>query len=396
MATKYLFIMSRPKYAAAVLLMAGAVFSGAVMADTVNSEEPVTAPVKEKDMLSKLHMTGHVHTFNFLPKASPKVPDGVKVPRAESILCEEFRGFAGESTKVCVTKSKKKGLWEKLIVDLNNNADLTDDKAVDLPAWGSTNVVFEREGKAYAFELQVLNVNAAVMIKLFPSNSWHGSTTLAGNEITWMAYDCNLNGTLDAGDTAVLLPGANASTADGEELNSFRLGPDALFVDGRSWYAIEASASNSIQVGPYTGEMSTYTIDYSAIVETADTLQTLTFCFSDGNQAIMKDVNSSAGGVPVPARVLPYVRGILKVAPNPIQYFVRNVDLRTNGVLKLERPVSNVSFSQEKGKLSVSQQFTAPQNVFYVIPRSKPGPLVEIFQAMQLKTPISTGNMEYG
>lgn len=354
--------------------------------------KPLIIPDKSPSNAIKHLRVHHSHVGNFLPGISSKLRNSVKLPEAVSMMVSEFHNFAGERVKTCITRSRKDGDWEAIVIDMNGNSDLTDDKAIAVPdSKTKANIVIERNGKSYVFNGKMVHNRFSGCLTLSPMDLLSGTTTLTGDEIEWAACDCNLSGSIDAGDMVYLDRGGNRSES---RENLIRLGLEALLIQDGKWYIASGSPDGNIAIGPYKGAMSKWTIDHSGIYRDKDATHTISFRSSE-NQATLMDARPTSG-LAVPSMAWRRIYGEIKTEPKNIAYRIAKLDLTKAAVLKLEKPVAVILLKQKEDKLFVDLKINAPHEVRYVLEPTQPGPLIEVFSTDQTRKRISTGNMEYG
>lgn len=356
---------------------------------TVDGKSVVVTPLEQ---LTK----GHSHSAYFSERGSARLKKNLVLPKFEGIMCGQFNRLAGKNTKACVIRNAKE---ESFIIDLNRNNDLTDDKVYKLPNQKTGDkLVFKLNGLEHTFNVQSTQNQRYVRIYLKPITCWNGGAMMQDKQVSWVACDCSLNGILDDGDTVYIDMNDNGFMLDQNKRGNIdefvEIGPDSIMYRDNKWYSI-GSTNNQIEIETYKGKMSTIKIDPSAMVTTPWEKQSLNLSLPNWKGISISDINPT-GGVKVPANIYLFCRGTIETKPTPITYYLRNLDLKKDVVVKLEKPVSNLNLSQSKDKINVNQKITAPNNVNYSIPRCKPGPIVEIFSEKNPEKPIAQGNMKYG
>jgi hypothetical protein len=357
---------------------------------TVDGKSVVVSPLEQ---LTKRH----VHSIYFSARGLARLGKNLVLPKADGIMCGQFNCFAGKNTKSCVIRNAKE---KSFIIDLNRNDDLTDDKVYPIPDQKpGKKLVFELNGQEHTFSVVSSQNPRFVRINLKPTTCWNGGTMMQDKQVSWVACDCSMSGSLDDADTVYIDMNDNGfmiDTGKKGNIDEFvEIGPESIMYRNNKWYSVAGVAGNQVEIGPYKGEMSTIKIDSSEIVTTPGAPHSLKLSFQNWKQISISEVDP-IDGVKVPARVFQFVSGIITTKPKAITYYTRNLDFKKDFVLKLEKPGSILSVNLSKGKINVNQKITAPNNVNYSIPRSKPGPIIEIFSEKNPGKPVTKGNMKYG
>lgn len=340
------------------------------------------------------HLANHVHRFD--SRASQKFKDALTLPDVAETLCGAFRTFAGKETKACFTRSAKGGKWESFIIDLNRNQDLTDDPVLAIPGRSLEKLTLEHEGKTYTFNATAYQNRSYARLSIFALEGSSGSLLLNGEDVAWIACDCNLSGKLDAGDTALLDMNGDGKYSDRKRDATLAIGPDSALFRDNAWHCVTPGDGNSeLAAAPYSGKLVKLTIDQSKLKKAGDTPQDISLYTPDERMHNLPGVVPSAG-VNVPAGTFTYVAGSIKTEPKALDYYVPNVNVEADTVLTLEPPESTISVSQSGGKINVGQKMVAEGGFSYRLARGNPGPLVEIFSEATGDEPITKGNMAYG
>ena len=364
-------------------------------------EQPVASATKAaepagsaKSELARVHS----HWAYFRTRTSPAILKKIIAPKAEAVYCGTLRGLADGDRTCCLTRATKDGAWGSLVIDLDDNKDLTDDAALTLPAPGAERMVtITHNGTAHTFVLRFLPPKKNyVNLTLSPTCGRKGIATVGGAEVKWAVADCNLSGSVDAGDTAHLDLDGDGSLAARRDGGVIVLKPSSAVCREGKWYGVSPDAAGTgIDMAPYAGDMHTLVLDCTKIPGGAKAPRELTVIYGDGKRAGLKDIDARAG-VKLPAGALRHAWGSLPASPKPVRFTVRNLKLDKDLTLTLEPPTARINVQQKDGKIHVSQRCVAPQGVSYTLARGKPGPLVEVFKADDLTAPVAKGNMAYG
>ncbi len=337
----------------------------------------------------------HTHRTHFNSRTSNSLKKNVKLPEAAGVMCGQFPALAGKNTLACITRSENAAPWGSIIIDLNRNRDLTDDKVYPLPAnKAGEDFAIEADGRKIAFTAHVSQNGGQVSFSLRPKQGRTGVASLNGKDAQWIACDCNLSGRLDAGDKVYFDGNGNGKIAEGSRDPVRTLEPETLLFVEKSWYSLAAPDGEKLEVALYDGEMRRLTIDHAEITEEKGIKHDLRLYLQD-SMVSMGGVDP-AEGVEVPPAVIKYLAGAIKLTPKSVGYTVRNLNLKEDKLLKLTRPRSQLSVSQSGGKINVNQRIVSDGGVRFNIARAKPGPAVEVYSERSPDEPLTKGNMAYG